>query len=606
MLNISKSNLILWGVILGAFLLRAVGILHDLPYSYFGDEEHFIKRALSFGSGDLNPHWFHKPAFYMYLLFGEYGLLFVFGYVVGWFETVDQFAKYYFTDQTYFLVLGRLTTTVFSCGMAYLTYLLGARYLSEKIGLIGAFFLACTYGNFQSSIVVKADVPSAFFGLLALYFIMLIFEHGYARYYALAGISLGLGAATKMYPLLLLPCLWIAHFLRSQGERTTWIRRVMGAPLFVALGCFWSAFFIGSPYSFLDPAGTMRNIFSHLTNILTTGPIDKGAGFTLRESEGFVDKIEITFASILDMGELVLKGSSMGLILGVLCLIGMGYWAYLVCRRDKKLLIFLAYIGSFVLLSGIISPSYADSRHISLLYPVLCLSGAHVLYDSVLFLLSKLLGIKFRGWMIVLCCCAVVLPGLSKIIAYDYRVLHKDTRLLAKEWIEESIPGGTKLLLDARGPKIQMSAKNLKELQRRSQASKPGPFTVHLEKYYTYQLAAISGVSYDITMINHPWWLPKETQTGTYRLELAHDADMGNPVKELSVMPLSFYKENGYKYIITVSQDYAKYFNRNHKLRFPSIHQFYHDLFSQASLIKEFLPNAWDRPGPTVKIFKLS
>ena len=175
MLKIFKVNVIFIGIIIGAFLLRACGVLHDLPYSYYGDEEHFIKRALSFGSGDFNPHWFHKPAFYMYLLFGEYGLFFIIGYLIGWFETVDAFAKYYFTDQTYFLVIGRLTTTLFSCGMVYLTYVLGTRYWNEKIGLIGAFFLACTYGNFQSSIVVKADVPSAFFGLLGLYFIMLVF-----------------------------------------------------------------------------------------------------------------------------------------------------------------------------------------------------------------------------------------------------------------------------------------------------------------------------------------------------------------------------------------------------------------------------------------------
>ena len=241
----------------------------------------------------------------------------------------------------------------------------------------------------------------------------------------------------------------------------------------------------------------------------------------------------------------------MGLLLGGVCLIGIVYWVYLVCCQDKKTLIFLSYIVSFVLLTGIIAPSYSTSRHISLLYPVLCLSGAHVLYDFCAFLLTKWCGIKLRGWMIVLCCCVLVLPALSKIVIFDYRALHKDTRLLAKEWIEENIPDGTKLVLDESGPKLQMSAKNLRELMRRSQAySNPGPFTTHLKKYYMYQLAAISGVSYDITMINHPWWLAKEPKTGTYRLESTYDADMGNPVKERSVMPLSFYHEKGYKYII--------------------------------------------------------
>ena len=606
MLRVVQDNLLLLSIILGAFLLRAVGLLHDLPYSYYGDEEHFIKRAVSFGSGDLNPHWFHKPAFYMYLLFGEYGLFFVFGYVVGWFESVEQFAKYYFTDQTYFLVLGRLSTTLFSCGMVYLTYVLGARYFGEKIGLIGAFFLACTYGNFESSIVVKADVPSAFFGLLALYFIMLIFERGDVRDYVLAGLSLGLGAATKFYPLLLWPCLWIAHYIRSHRNKPSFMQRVMGAPLFIALCFFWGVFFIGTPYSFLDPSGSMRNLFSTLAHFLTTGPKDKRTGFTLRESEGVIDKIGIAFDSVMDMGRLTLMVQSMGFILGFVCLIGLGYWVYLICRQDKIALIFFAYIGSYVVMTAFIAPSVSSSRHISLLYPVLCLAGAHIIYDSLVLLLPKFLGIKLRDWMIILCVCILVLPGLKKIVVYDFRALHKDTRLLAKEWIEQNIPSGAKLVVDADGPRLQMSTKKLKELLQRSQMYKePGPFTTHLRDYYAYQLAAVSEPSYDVTVISHPWWFSKEEQAGTFRLESARDVDMGNPVKERSVMSLAHYKQQGYKYIITDSDDYARYFKEQHQLGFPSVHQFYTDLFSHAQLIKEFRPDSWGRLGPTVKIFEL-
>ena len=40
-----------------------LGIWHSYPFSYYGDEVHFVERALSFGSFDFNPHWFHKPAF---------------------------------------------------------------------------------------------------------------------------------------------------------------------------------------------------------------------------------------------------------------------------------------------------------------------------------------------------------------------------------------------------------------------------------------------------------------------------------------------------------------------------------------------------------------
>ena len=74
-----KKDLWLLGLILIAFSVRFFGIFHDLPFTYYGDEKHFINRAVAFGSGDLNPHWFHKPALYMYLLFFEYGMYFLVG-----------------------------------------------------------------------------------------------------------------------------------------------------------------------------------------------------------------------------------------------------------------------------------------------------------------------------------------------------------------------------------------------------------------------------------------------------------------------------------------------------------------------------------------------
>ena len=63
--------------------VRLWGVQHDLPHSYYPDEVHFVQRAVAFGSGDLNPHWFHKPALYMYLLFLEYGVYYCAGLLLG-------------------------------------------------------------------------------------------------------------------------------------------------------------------------------------------------------------------------------------------------------------------------------------------------------------------------------------------------------------------------------------------------------------------------------------------------------------------------------------------------------------------------------------------
>ena len=83
-------------VLIFASILRFWGIWHGSPFSYYPDEQHFVNRAISFGSGDLNPHWFHKPAFLMYILFFDYGIFFLIGKITGMFSNVESFAIYYF------------------------------------------------------------------------------------------------------------------------------------------------------------------------------------------------------------------------------------------------------------------------------------------------------------------------------------------------------------------------------------------------------------------------------------------------------------------------------------------------------------------------------
>src|SRR5262245_20678761 len=68
------AGLALAAVLLLAAGLRLWGLTHDLPFSYFGDELHLLKMSAAMGTGDLNPHWFHKPAFLNYLMLLGFGL----------------------------------------------------------------------------------------------------------------------------------------------------------------------------------------------------------------------------------------------------------------------------------------------------------------------------------------------------------------------------------------------------------------------------------------------------------------------------------------------------------------------------------------------------
>ena len=71
------------GILLLAFFVRVWGNKFGLPQLYYWDEPTVVNRAIRFGSGDLNPHFFYYPALYMYVLFIVSGGYFVFGKLTG-------------------------------------------------------------------------------------------------------------------------------------------------------------------------------------------------------------------------------------------------------------------------------------------------------------------------------------------------------------------------------------------------------------------------------------------------------------------------------------------------------------------------------------------
>jgi 4-amino-4-deoxy-L-arabinose transferase-like glycosyltransferase len=573
-----------------ALAVRVWGIPHDLPYNYYPDEKHWVNRTLAFGSGDLNPHWFHKPAFYMYLLFFEYGIFYLVGRSLGWFLTVDDFARHYFTDPSSFFILGRITTTIFGVATVYLTYVIARGYGGRRVGLIAALFLALMLGHVQGSQVVLSDVPTAFWTALSFLYVVKVADTGRTRDYLLAGLFAGLGTATKYYSVILLPSLCLAHFFFYRKEEKISGKMATDANIVAAVICWVAGFFVASPYNFLDPFWFKNSII----------PIFTGGTGNAPEVEMYIrrspDQLPLAVAHIW---EVIADPSGMGPIIGALALIGMGY---LVVRYSGKNMILLSTVWSFIIIAALVSPFYTQPRHLNPIDPFLSISAA-IVTNRVL----DQRWLKAKAWARGLICFLLVLPSIYYVVRHNYRISQKETRTLASEWIEKNIPAGTKILLDENGPPLRPSMENLTRLyQEATRETRPGPFTTHLERYVYYQLQAVGGVSYDITDINHAWWQKAESAPGIVEEMTDVDRDMGNPLWKRGVMPFEFYRTNHYQYVITISDDYTRYESESRKAAFPSFHAFYRELFAKGTMVKEFHPDPWKRRGPVVKIFALS
>lgn len=196
--------LLLGGILLVAFGLRLAGVFHDLPFSYYGDELHFVKRFMALGTGDLNPHWFHKPGFLMYLLLACYGGYFAVGVLFGRFDSTEQFGAHFLQDMGPFLLMGRFLVLAFGVTTVYVVYLIALRAFRNRIhGLTAAGVAAVMLPMVGGSQVVKADVPAAFFVALSFYLFLRSTERKGFLPLALAALTAGVAMGTKYYGIML-------------------------------------------------------------------------------------------------------------------------------------------------------------------------------------------------------------------------------------------------------------------------------------------------------------------------------------------------------------------------------------------------------------------
>jgi len=97
--------------------------------------------------------------------------------------------------------------------------------------------------------------------------------------------------------------------------------------------------------------------------------------------------------------------------------------------------------------------------------------------------------------------------------------------------------------------------------------------------------------------MRHAYWKSSEDEP---------DLEIQRKARNIEISPLSleYYKENNYKYFLTSSFQYDRYFAENGMNSFPSSFNFYNSIFNECELVKEFKPEKF-MPGPTVKIYKI-
>jgi 4-amino-4-deoxy-L-arabinose transferase-like glycosyltransferase len=225
-------------ILLAAAVLRFYELGHGIPYAIGVDEPELMERVVAMmKTGDFNPHFFHYPGLYFYLLLPVACVKFVLGAAQGQWSALAQ------VSAADFYLWGRGLTAAMGTATVGLVYL-GARRWGAPAALFASALLAVAPLHVRESHYVLTDVPTAFFVTLAWVLSLRALDRPTWSAFLLAGVAAGCATATKYTAgvSMLMPVL--GALLALGGHRAPW---VVAAACGAGLG-----YLAGAPYTVLD------------------------------------------------------------------------------------------------------------------------------------------------------------------------------------------------------------------------------------------------------------------------------------------------------------------------------------------------------------------
>ncbi len=559
------AGALLLAILVLALALRLRGVAYGLPYSFVNaDESTVIPKAFQAARGHLDPQFFYYPSLYFYLT----GALYLLAAPVWWLLGNGNFLTQtsFVVDAGPYFLLGRLLSVAMGTASVYLVYRLGRYAFGRPAGLLAALFLTVAPLHVAYSHMAVTDVTAVAFSLLALVLLQRAAgpeqragepvtavagppaAGGEAspavpsqarRWLMLGAVAAGLAASTKYnLGMLVLPATVAAVYACrdevaarvAAGGRVVlvWLRLLV-LRLYLPMA---AAFVVGSPFVLLDAPHFLRD-FRRQSQIMGRGWLGfehVGNGFWFNVTPNLTGAV--------------------GVVLVVLGVAGLA-WAF--WRRTRLdimvapyVVVYFAYIGTW--------KELAD-RYLLVIVPLVILLAVRLCVEVAGHARSRVRRVVVPVVAIVLAV-AFVLP-LTASLAFDRGLSGADTREVAKEWIQQHVPGGSLVAVENYGPPL-----------------------VREDTLDHYRAAGRDPVVFRLVRLKLP--VP-----GTP--ERSHD--------------LARLRQQGVEYVVTSSRVRDRVMAAAGD--YPRLVAFYRQLDEQAELVRVFRPGP-DERGPVLKLYRLT
>ncbi len=562
---ILKTNYLLLLALCFGLFLRLYGIDFGLPFLYHPDESILIERALSFGTGDFNPHFFEWPAsVLMYFLFSLYGFYYLILHSLGLVASPGEFAIIFWNDPTNFYLIARTFTALAGTATIYFTYKLGLETYNKKTGIISALIMAVGYYHVRNSHYATTDITMILLLIIAVLFTLRYYKSAKTRHLIFASIFWGLATAVKYTAAYLFFPIFFSIWFLFRNKQVKSYRQLIGLITLSGIIAV-SVFFMVTPYALLD----FKTFISHVSfqmERLKSGHL----GFDA-EYSGYV----WFFTEILPR--------MAGLLPAMLLAAGSFYSLF---NRKKKVWLLAAFPIFFYLL--VLGRGQAFMvRYALVLLPFMAIYTGNFI-DSI----AGKISYNLRTQKIIISSILIIVffwPVL-RLIEFDIALANEDTRTQAARWIEQNIPAGEKIGLEwfNYSPQLETRGHYLLRLYGKFDYSEKENHKASIEWKYDKVSKYLKG------NINEP----------EYDLYYLWDSE--------EEMTTDVLKKQRVAYLVLSSSNFKRYFSNYAYNKYPknSKRDFYTNAMESYTLIKEFKQPSWLKGDPyhypTIKIYSLN
>lgn len=438
--NVNLSRVLLVLIFLIAISLRLLGINAGLPmFSIIPDELTIVRGAMEVWESAVPEGLGWPGTFYMFVLSLSYLVYFLLGNAsdvvaglmgdwVGLLGAVDDFYVRYYTTPTAQYIIARGWSVLFGTATILLVFLVARRLYGMAAGVVAAGILAVLPLHVTHSRLAVPDITMAFFVTASFYYVSRILENRRDSDYWLAAVMVGLAVSNKLNGGIALLTLLFGHLASSNHMWSSIWWKLLDRRLIVATGITMLTFYLATPYLVTAPSVVLKEL---AFSILSEGTREISFG-TLKE----------TLLDVSDgLGPVALLGSVLAIV-----------WSFSGGRRDDRPIKLILLTSLIYLLPFAISPRRSEYYLLPIL-PMVCIMASYGFLNTWKQISLSFARVTWMRFTLLAIVASLLAFSGARTLSTAMELYEVDAGTLAKKWIEENIPVGTRIAVeDSRVP----------------------------------------------------------------------------------------------------------------------------------------------------------